>query len=78
MNRVKILQRTSKKRNYKLGDIFENENGQAIMVTQCGSGGYNTILLENGECWTGVEPEIEGTLTNVTFVGRNMKITIES
>jgi len=61
----------------KLGDLYKNDKDQLIMVTEGGSGGFNTTIVQSGKCWTGTENSIEETLTNLRFVARGAKITVE-
>jgi hypothetical protein len=86
MNTVEVINPPETKINHRIGDIFTDAQGCFYMLVQVNNNsmplrrGFNFILLSDGNRLTWDHPSIEDLIKNcqeLTYVGRNAKITIE-
>lgn len=64
--------------NYTPGDLFINKDDDVIMLVENGNGTFSTVMLSSGLCWTGPKRIPDQAVTDIKFIGRNLRIEIKN
>lgn len=80
MNSISVKNKKETPKEFKVGDLFQYKHkttSSIYILCHDGDGNYQMTNISNGNTYAGSSSTISGVICDLTFLGRDCKITIE-
>lgn len=78
MNYISIKNKKETPKEFQVGDLFQHSKTKQIYILcYSDSGKYQMTNISNGNTYSGSSSTISGAICDLTFLGRDCKISIE-